>query len=359
MSVRLIVRAYLPLAVIAMIAEVLLRVLVGRQKSPLDFDVLAYLPNLLPLTIFFIVGALGFVIFRAGLKPGSSKNRLKSAWNWFRNVPWLELLFARILLGFLAIEFVQTAFAIYKPHIPDFVPFSWDPALIALDRMILFGADAWMLTHAVFSNATVSFVIDRLYIIWLIVLITAYLFIIVQPLWDWRRLAILMAITISWLLFGGLTATIFSSAGPIFVSQVYGDSTFEPLIATLNAQADLAAPTLRFSVLNASEFLWDGYSKVEDVPFLGISAFPSMHVCMVALIWFYARAYGRAWGWFTGVYMLMILIGSVHLGWHYLADGLASIVFAWITWTLCSRFARYWLAGMGGEAASAGLRQPD
>lgn len=350
MSLRLLIRAYLPLCVLAILAEGLLRLLVGRKQSPLDFDVLAYLPNLLPLAIFFVLGALGFVAFRAALRRDASGNRIQRLWTWFRTVPWLELLFLRMLPGFLFIELIQTSFAIYKPHIPEFVPFSWDPFFIALDRMILFGMDGWQLTHALVSNATASFLIDRLYIIWLIVVVTAYLVIIVQPLTDWRRLAILMAIAISWILFGGLTATIFSSAGPIFVSQVYGDPVFEPLVAQLNAQADIAAPTLRFSVLNASELLWIGFTKQADVAFLGISAFPSMHVCMMALVWFYARAYGRAWGWFTFAYLVVILFGSVHLGWHYLVDGLASIAFAWVAWHLCAWFARAWLADVAVDS---------
>jgi len=68
----------------------------------------------------------------------------------------------------------------------------------------------------------------------------------------------------------------------------------------------------------------------------GIAAFPSLHVGfqMYAFLWL-----RRLWKWgevLFGCFVLIILIGSLVTGWHYLIDGLAGIALAWacyaVTW---------------------------
>ena len=342
MTIRSLFRAYFPLVLLAALYEACLQLFAERPVSPLDFDLIAYLPNLLPVTIMFILGGFGILIFRAALRNSGTATRRERLVRWWRRVPWFELLVGRILLGFLFLELIQSSFAAFKPFIPALNPFSWDPIFAAMDRALMLGTDPWAITHALLPTPTATLWVDILYVIWYVALISSYFYIMVQPLGDQRRLAVMVSLGLCWFLFGGLAATVFSSAGPIYYEQVYGDATFVPLVERLKAQSEIAAPIHGFAVLNASDLVWRGYIGEPGVPSLGIAAFPSMHVCMVALIWVYARAQSRIWGWIAFVYMIAIVIGSVHLGWHYLVDGLFSIIGAWVVWVVSLRFAEYW-----------------
>jgi hypothetical protein len=66
----------------------------------------------------------------------------------------------------------------------------------------------------------------------------------------------------------------------------------------------------------------------------GISAAPSVHVAMTVLLVLMMRdRFGFRWPtWIAAAYCATILVGSVHLGWHYAADGLLSIVLVPSLW---------------------------
>lgn len=340
---RMVFRANFPLALLACMAYALAHILVDNPRSTLDARVASHLPNLMPIAALFVVCALGFVALRASLNNDPNVGRSERLLNWLKTVPWLEMVLIRFAFGFFILDMNKFSFSVYKPAITEFVPFSWDYALTGFDQFLLFGYHGWEVTHALFPTAYASFVIDKLYLIWFLVVVTFYMFAIIQPLYDWRRLAVLLTLMLSWLVSGGVMATIFSSAGPVFFKDLYGDPMFQPLMDRLHAHSLQTAPEFGFSVLNVSDLLWRGYIGQEGYGFLGISAFPSMHVSLMAVMWLFARTYGRVWGGLAFAYLVVILIGSVHLGWHYMVDGLAAIVMAWITWSMCAWFAKRWM----------------
>lgn len=64
---------------------------------------------------------------------------------------------------------------------------------------------------------------------------------------------------------------------------------------------------------------------------------PSMHVALVALYFFALRKKSNLTRWIVGGFALAILIGSVHLGYHYAIDGYVSILVTGLLWWLSGR----------------------
>lgn len=61
-------------------------------------------------------------------------------------------------------------------------------------------------------------------------------------------------------------------------------------------------------------------------------AMPSMHVGTSVLTALCAWTHARWVGWAMAVFALLIMLGSVQLGWHYAVDGYAGALIAWIAW---------------------------
>lgn len=71
-----------------------------------------------------------------------------------------------------------------------------------------------------------------------------------------------------------------------------------------------------------------------------VAAFPSLHVAFQTLVFLWMRRVWRWGGIVFGVIAVTILIGSVVTGWHYLIDGLAGVLIAWLCYALSSRAHR-------------------
>ena len=78
--------------------------------------------------------------------------------------------------------------------------------------------------------------------------------------------------------------------------------------------------------------LWTVYSEHSQMIGSGISAFPSVHNGVAALMMFYLFERSR---WLAPVGVLfcgLILFCSVYVGWHYAIDGYFSILAVWAAW---------------------------
>jgi hypothetical protein len=79
----------------------------------------------------------------------------------------------------------------------------------------------------------------------------------------------------------------------------------------------------------------------------GVAAFPSLHVAFETLVFLWMRRLWARWGEaLFGLIALVIFVGSVVTGWHYLIDSLAGIVLALVCYACASRAHRMrrWLA---------------
>ena len=73
---------------------------------------------------------------------------------------------------------------------------------------------------------------------------------------------------------------------------------------------------------------------------LGVAAFPSLHVGFQMYVALWMRKLWRFGAIVFGVFLLLIVIGSVVTGWHYLTDGLAGAALACLSYYSSTRLTR-------------------
>lgn len=258
----------------------------------------------------------------------------------YRHRYWLQ----RGCLFMIVILFLARAFTSYKSAIPGIVPFYVDPWLANLDHAI-FGMDPWRLTHAVIGPFG-TMVIDRVYTLWFVIMmlyIGWFCFTRNQAL----QLRGLLTYLGAWAILGNLLATTLSSVGPCFYAHFYHDPRFEPLMQTLRA----GDAQHKLFALEAMNFLLSSVGK--DNFGAGISAMPSLHLSIAFLCFLVAREYAAHFVFklLAFAFFMTILIGSVHLGWHYAVDGIVGVLGVGLIWWWTGRFIA-WLDRR--EAADAG-----
>ena len=237
-----------------------------------------------------------------------------------------------VACGILSV--LMTTFLAYKKAIPLFHPFSWDLAFMEADRAVHLGTHPWELLQPLFGSLTATVIIDWIYLLW----IRSIPLVIAWQVWNRDRelrAQFLLSYVITAILLGTVMAIWLSSAGPCYYAEVVGGpDPYAPLFAFLgdvNSAHPLAA-------LRLQELLWQGYMGTGE--FFGISAMPSMHVALPVLYVLAGFRTKRWLGWAFVVYLLAILIGSVHLGWHYAIDGYVSIVSVLAIWAIVGQAIR-------------------
>jgi membrane-associated phospholipid phosphatase len=139
-----------------------------------------------------------------------------------------------------------------------------------------------------------------------------------------------MTFFLCWVVIGSIMATAFSSVGPCFVGPILGDRHFEPLMAYLH-MVNATYPVL---ALNVQDLLLAWYRKSANGLGSGITAMPSMHVSIAFLFYLAMRHVSRAAKWLFFAFFVVILVGSVHLAYHYALDGIVSIAVTAVLWKL-------------------------
>jgi hypothetical protein len=282
------------------------------------------------LAAVFLFRLLQYVLV---IKPESPVRQMKEdvAGLFRRPAPFvvaLPLLIAMIVFNKGMLEL--------KPMIPLVTPFSYDAALIAWDRALHFGFDPWALLQPVMGYDLVTFAFNMAYNFWFLALFGTFMWFGFARQASVVRTQFFLAYMLCWWIGGGFLAVHFSSAGPVYYGLLgHTPDPFLPLMSYLK-DVDSRIPIW---ALDAQQVLWDGYlGKVTPI---GISAFPSMHNASAVLFALAATRVNRRAGICFWVYAVVILVGSVHLGWHYAVDGYAAIALALACWWIAGFAARW------------------
>ena len=93
--------------------------------------------------------------------------------------------------------------------------------------------------------------------------------------------------------------------------------------------------------LGAQDMLREGYLNPASGGLSGISAMPSLHNATSTLFMIAAYRIHKTFGHVMLAFLLCIIIGSVHLAWHYAVDAYAGILIAVIMWKLSGAALRW------------------
>ena len=238
---------------------------------------------------------------------------------------WPSIIAATTLVGVGASLFLPLKYAI-----PRLVPFWLDPPLAKAEKAML-GADPWLILDHLLGWAAVP--IDRLYALWLPTQSILLFSVMLQPSSAEKSRA-LIAYVLAWFLLGVVAATMLSSAGPIFYDRIFGGTAFAALGETLRAHG-------AWLVLAESDRMWASLATVRPGLAAGISAVPSIHVAICVWGFLVARTMVPRAAPYAFVYAVLIWIGSVQLGWHYIADGIAGALGMLAIWPLANMLQRY------------------
>ena len=258
-----------------------------------------------------------------------------------------------ILLGlplFAAMVMFNKGMLELKPMIPVVNPFTWDVAFAELDRALHFGMDPWRILQPLLAFDSITFAFNLFYNFWFLALLGCFVWFGFATRSSVNRTQFFLAYMLSWWVGGGILAVVFSSAGPVYYSGIgLSPDPFAPLMAYLH-DVDTRLPIW---ALDTQQFLWDGYTG--KIPAIGISAFPSMHNASTLLFALAARRRSRGLGIAFAIYAVIILVGSVHLGWHYAVDGYAGLALAALCWWLAGYVARWHHGKISTQRLNQGL----
>ncbi len=250
-----------------------------------------------------------------------------------------------ILIPLILIPVFVSAFTSFKSLIGDLNPFAYDQVFALWDRALHFGIDPWKITHAVFSTARSTAVINLLYHLWFFVMWGFLLWHIFNTGIQRKRLQFLLTYVLLWIIVGSFSALALSSAGPVYYGGVTGlEDPFSPLMHKLYAaHSSLLAENSFWKLwaLDLQTALWEQHLDKTATIGGGISAMPSMHVAISTLLALTGFKTSRLFGWVMTAFAAAILIGSVHLGWHYAIDGYVSIILTLMVWKAVSFYLDY------------------
>lgn len=238
----------------------------------------------------------------------------------------------RVAAGFLLVlglVVTQGTFTSAKNLLPLLVDFHWDAPLADLDKSLHGGRDPWVWLQPVMGHHVVTRTIQMLYTGgWLVALCGVTFAVAASRRLAHLRLRFFLTYLFAWIVLGNLAAGWFMSAGPVYFGHVTGD---DARFASQMSYLSFSEGALHSS-FDIQRDLWTIHQSGRAELGSGISAFPSLHIAMATLFFWTGCSINWRLGLAAAAFLLVILMGSVHLAWHYAVDGYFSFIAVTLVW---------------------------
>lgn len=273
------------------------------------------------LFLFLCVRTLPGIIRERPTSPTILLAARMSAYITPRAVAGLMLIALQVLL--------TGAFTSVKTMLPAMSGYVWDQPLADIDAMLHAGIDPWLFLSAIVSHPAALHLIEFFYAsIWMVMIGLVPAIVALSPVMAPIRVRFFVTYILCWVLLGNVFAGVFLSAGPAYFAEFTGDlERFRPLLDHVAANSGSL-----WSAFDIQRSLWFAHENNAVALGTGISAFPSVHIAMATLWTILAFRSSIRLGIAALAFLLIILVGSVALGWHYAIDGYASIIVTMLIW---------------------------
>jgi hypothetical protein len=239
---------------------------------------------------------------------------------------------ARLVVLLTGFSLVISVFQSAKAMIPAIQPFVYDVPFAEIDKAVHGGFYPHEILQPLMGFPLVSFVVLILYNLWLPLVFVVFMAQILDRSNPQLQRRYLMSFFLAWVLIGTFAAVLLSSAGPVYYEQVVGLAPGTGPYAGLMAYYGDVEAALPFFLGDMHAMLWQFYQDGSVGPGAGISAMPSVHVALATHMFVVMRHRGQIWARIFGVYAVIIMLGSVHLGWHYAVDGYLGAALVGLIW---------------------------
>lgn len=190
---------------------------------------------------------------------------------------------------------------------------SYDPLFYQIDCWLFGGHEPWVMARQVLP-AIAGPVLNVVYMI-------LYPLILGSALWlsltrqQKRSDDLICAVTLTYLV-GGLCYFILPAWGPVYFNASASPAEWSSL-----------AQSVQNRLLVATQEVLASPGDAIIKPWVYIAAFPSLHISLAVVLWWY-RQENRLCQWFFGSFVFLTAISTVYLGWHYAIDWLGGLVIA-------------------------------
>lgn len=254
---------------------------------------------------------------------------------------------ARVCAAFMITTF---AYAWLKVSVPLLNHRLWDFEAWRLDRALHFGIAPNVFVVEVLGGGPWFRWIDQWYALWILSIFAAWSWGTALPDLAQRRnfmfACALLSIAGVWLYLA------LPMLGPCYA--------FPDVFAGVRDQLKHAIPTQQVLAANYARILEGRDGSLRQFnPYLGIAAFPSLHVGAHWLFALWSRRHAPRMFYFWSLATALTFVGSLATGWHYALDGYAGMLLAWGAIRLADRFEPVERKAAEPPAAVAGAAPPD